>query len=590
MTLLKKLRNRYERDGLITFIKNCVLHYPRIYFLNNWRTKRAYSFYLKNEYSHQELESLHQEIRSSSLKPLISVVMPTYKSNLHFLEMAIKSVTNQTYQNWELCIVDDASNDAALTAYLTDISLKDPRIKCHFSSTNIHISETTNQAISMCSGNFVALLDHDDKLSPYALAFIAREIIRNPNIQLIYSDEDKLNSTGIRYEPYFKCDWNYELFLGQNMISHLGVYNLELIRSIGGFRKGYEGSQDYDLALRCIEKISAAQIAHIPKVLYHWRVLPGSAALNISEKPYAITAAENALNDHLQRIGKNGLTKYIHFGYRIDYELTQLGQEIDVFIAHEKSDIASLTTLCRRLAKNSYIKKIFVTSQAIKKDYFQCISDKINLIQTSRNEQIQVIFETFENNCESEFALFLNENALIDELDNRWIVELLLQIKNSGATLVSGSVFNNKNYLISGPQFINKSGFQADLFKDHHESNGGYFGRMQLTQRLSAVSIDCVLGSKTYLSNHLKTIGIERLHSIIQLHHLISANNEKIIWTPFSKIKIGPSNQINNIESGKKTPLENFSDPFYSPNFIDGNRSFLIDPKPQRATKKSKLF
>jgi glycosyltransferase involved in cell wall biosynthesis len=490
-------------------------------------------------------------------------------------------VINQTYQNWELCIVDDASNDPALIAYLTKISLEEPRIKCHFSSTNNHISETSNQAIAMCSGSFVALLDHDDELSPYALAFIVREIARNPSIQLIYSDEDKLNSAGIRYEPYFKCDWNYELFLGQNMISHLGVYNIELIRSIGGFRKGYEGSQDYDLALRCIEKISAAQIVHIPKVLYHWRVLPGSTALNIIEKPYAITAAENALNDHLQRIGKKGFAEYIHFGYRIEYELIEFDQVIDVFISHNNADVFNLTTLCSRLAKNFYVRKIFVISQALDKDYLQGISDKVNFIETSRNLQIQAIFEAFDNNCESEFALFLNEHALIDEFDNRWLKELLLQINNSGSTLVAGSSFNNKNYLISGPQFINKSGFLVDLFNDYHESNGGYFGRMQLTQRVSAVSMDCVLGSKTKLMNHLKAISIECLRSTIQFHSLISSNKEKIIWTPFSKIKINSSSKINSIEDNKRNPFVNFVDPFYSPNFSDGNTSFLIDPNPQ---------
>jgi glycosyltransferase involved in cell wall biosynthesis len=584
MNLIKKIISRHKRDGLFIFIKNCILHYPRIYFLNNRRIKRAYSLYLKNEYSFGELDALQKEIDNSQLKPLISVVMPTYKSNLFFLKLAVDSVIKQTYSNWELCIVDDASNDPKLTEYLTQLSLEDHRIKCYFSKNNQHISGTSNKALSMCSGIFVALLDHDDELSPYALAYLAREIIKNPSVQVIYSDEDKINSSGKRYEPYFKCDWNYELFLGQNMISHLGAYNTELLRSIGGFRKGFEGSQDYDLALRCIEKIAPAQITHIPKVLYHWRVLPGSTALNINEKPYAILAAEKALNEHLIRIGKKGEAEYIHFGYRIKYEFTPSKEVVDVFIAHCEADELSLLNLCRRLSKNPCINKVFVSSRSTKFDSLISNVTKVRRIERKFNSNFQAQLDCFQKMHAAEFAIFINEYALIDDLDNRWLIELLSQMNNLDATLVAGSAFNGSNYLISGPQYINKSRTQISLFSDHHESNGGYFGRMQLTQRLSSVDTDCLLANSNALDKTLNQLDIGSMNSTAELFKQLASNGQKVVWTPFSRIRLSKFKPKKLESTSSYHQSIKFNDPYYSPNFLDGNSSFIINPNPNIET------
>ena len=214
-------------------------------------------------------------------RPKISIVMPVYDPPLQFLDEAIGSVRKQLYSDWELCIADDASKNVAVRDLLKRHAAEDARIKLVFRAENGHISRASNSALALATGEFIALFDNDDLLPEHALYCVAETIIANPSAGIIYSDEDKLSESGIRIDPYFKCDWNPELFLGHNLINHLGVYRTDIVKAMGGFREGYEGSQDYDLAARVIEQITPEQIVHIPRILYHWRILPGSAAMNV---------------------------------------------------------------------------------------------------------------------------------------------------------------------------------------------------------------------------------------------------------------------------------------------------------------------
>jgi GT2 family glycosyltransferase len=188
-------------------------------------------------------------------------------------------------------------------ALLRRFERSDPRIKVEFRKDNGHISEASNSALALAKGDYIVLVDHDDAIPAHCLAVIARAINDHPGAQVLYSDEDKLDTDGVRRDPYFKGAFNEYLMFGHNMVSHIGVYSRALVTSIGGFRKGYEGSQDYDLLLRCLDQCDASRIVHIPHVLYHWRMLPGSTAVSADQKSYAIDAAQRALNDHFDRRG-----------------------------------------------------------------------------------------------------------------------------------------------------------------------------------------------------------------------------------------------------------------------------------------------
>ncbi len=236
--------------------------------------------------------------------PLISVLVPSHDPDLHWLERAIGSVRAQSYEKWELCVVDDASGTADVREWLRSRGDRDPRIRCIRLQRNVGISGATNAALELANGPFFALLDHDDELAPHAL-FEMAAAIRRFDPDLLYSDEDKIDVDGRLRDAAFKPDFSPDWLLSCNFISHLGVFRSALTRELGGFRSEFDGSQDYDLALRFADR--SARIHHVPRVLYHWRTVRGSTADPWAEaKPWAYDAARRAIASHLERVGERG--------------------------------------------------------------------------------------------------------------------------------------------------------------------------------------------------------------------------------------------------------------------------------------------
>jgi O-antigen biosynthesis protein len=247
---------------------------------------------------------IRRQIDAMAYRPVFSVLMPVYNPPAKFLRLAIESVRSQLYPDWELCIADDASTEPEVRQVLEEAVESDLRIRVVHRPLNEHISVATNTALEVATGEFIALLDHDDELPEHALYHVAVALNANRALDLLYSDEDKIDAEGNRFGHYFKPDWNPDLFLGQNLISHLGVYRRTLALEIGGFRKGYEGSQDWDFSLRFTERVPASHIFHIPHILYHWRAIRGSTAFSIAAKRYAVDAGRRAIVDywHRQRV------------------------------------------------------------------------------------------------------------------------------------------------------------------------------------------------------------------------------------------------------------------------------------------------
>ena len=281
--------------------------------------------------------------------------MPVYNPDLVYLSAAINSVRAQVYGKWELCIADDASTDALVGQTLKEHAAADSRIKLTFRERNGHLAACSNSALQLAKGEWVVLLDQDDLLPEHALAVVAATIQDHPEAGLIYSDEDKIDQSGARCSPFFKPDWNPELLLGQNYINHLGVYRRALLLEIGGFREGYEGSQDHDLALRCVEKLQPDQIRHIPRVLYHWRMTEGSAAAVADAKPYAQKAARRAIDDHLRRTNVAGTVVACPenpYWYRVIYHLPSPAPLVSVIIP-TRDQVALLQRCLASLHENT---------------------------------------------------------------------------------------------------------------------------------------------------------------------------------------------------------------------------------------------
>jgi GT2 family glycosyltransferase len=237
--------------------------------------------------------------------PLMSVVMPCYETPPHFLREAIASVQAQRYPHWELCIVDDASPSNQILQIVSEFANNDSRIRVQRRQENGHISAASNTALEMARGEWVVLMDHDDLLAVTALLELATEINKHPDSQIIYSDEDHIDARKNRSNPYFKPDFDPDLLLGQNMVSHLGAYRRDLIVSIGGFRNGFEGSQDHDLVLRASTACTPDTVRHIPSILYHWRQQAGPASFSEKSLEKCVLASRRAVTEHLNNRGIN---------------------------------------------------------------------------------------------------------------------------------------------------------------------------------------------------------------------------------------------------------------------------------------------
>lgn len=254
--------------------------------------------------------------------PCISILLAVYDPPEEFLDAAIWSVRRQDYASWELCIADDGSRNPRIHDLIRAHTESDERIRAVFRSTNGGISAASNAALELANSEWVALLDHDDLLAHHALKHVAQAARSHPHAKLIYSDEDKVNAEGQREAPYFKPDWNRTLFCSHHLMAHLAVYSADLLRAVGGFRSEFDGAQDYDLALRCVERLRDDQIIHLPRVLYHWRIHPQSTAdVSSNAKPLAMIRGERALNEHFARVGLRARAHLTGHGYRIRYDL-----------------------------------------------------------------------------------------------------------------------------------------------------------------------------------------------------------------------------------------------------------------------------
>jgi GT2 family glycosyltransferase len=235
--------------------------------------------------------------------PLISVLVTAYNTPEQWLRRCLDSVLHQAYDNWELCVADGASTAPHVATVLSEYARRDRRVRVIYREHGGDIAAASNSALAMIHGGFVVLLDHDDELRPHALLRIAETVVAGPQLSLVYSDEDKIDADGKRFDPNFKPDWNPDLLRSQNYMCHLVAVRTSLVRKVGGFREGFERSQDYDLVLRCSEHLDARQIGHIPEVLYHWRAVADSTAFGRGAQAYSADAGARAVAEHLARTG-----------------------------------------------------------------------------------------------------------------------------------------------------------------------------------------------------------------------------------------------------------------------------------------------
>ena len=452
------------------------------------------------------MAALGQKIEDLGITTTFSVVMPVYNPPLDYLRQAIESVQAQVYPHWEICIADDASPNAAVRELLTELAAEDPRIKLVFREKNGHISAATNSALEIATGDYIALMDNDDLLPPHALAYMALAAHQHPQAGLIYSDEDKVTEDNVRQAPYFKCQFNYELFLSQNMISHFGVYRRSVLEEIGGFRVGYEGAQDWDLALRVIEKVGPENIVHVPRVLYHWRIFPGSTALALEEKDYALKAQIESITSHLQRIGKPDTQVYPAPGIpgllRIKHRLPDPLPLVSIVIPTR--DRVELLSMCVNsiLEKTAYPHyQIVVVDNGSTDEKALAYLDSI-----AKDERVKVIradipfnYSALNNlgvaQTDGEYLVLMNNDIEITQTD--WLEEMLAFACQPDIGCVGAQLWYPNNTLQHGGVVLGIGGVASHAHKGIPRGNFGYFGRASAHQMFSAVTAACLMIRKS---------------------------------------------------------------------------------------------
>lgn len=478
--------------------------------------------------------------------PLISVVMPTYNAKPQWLTEAIESVKKQLYPYWELCIADDASTDPAIRPLLERFAHEDARIKVVFREQNGHISAASNSALELATGEWVALLDHDDLLPAHALYCVADTSIKYPEAGVIYSDEDKVDETGNRFSPHFKSDWNPDLFFSQNYVSHLGVYRRSILEKIGGFRTGVEGSQDQDLLLRCLPYVTDDQIFHIPRVLYHWRAVEGSTALALSEKSYSTEAGIKSLRDYFasRKQAATIAAGLLPNTYRVRYAIPQPEPLVSLLIPTR--DRRALTETCVRsiLEKSTYTKyEIMIL------DNGSVDAETLEFFREIQREDLRVKVlrydYPFNYSAINNFGVRHAKGSIIGLINNDievispdWLTEMVSHVTRPEIGCVGAKLYYGNNTLQHGGVILGIGGIAGHSHKCFPRLNPGYFTRLLLPQALSAVTAACLLVRREIYDavQGLDETNLKVAFNDVDFCLKVREAGYRNLWTPYAEL------------------------------------------------------
>jgi GT2 family glycosyltransferase len=493
----------------------------------------------------ESLAALAARVPQLRQRPLISIVVPVYHRSADdevWLRRAVDSVRRQVYPHWELCLADDASPAPHVRPLLEEFMREDPRIKAVFRERNGHISHASNSALGLVTGEFTALLDHDDELAPHALYEVASLLDVHPDTDLVYSDEDKIDEEGRRHEPYFKPDYLPDLFESQNYLSHLSVYRTSLLRAVDGFRPGYEGSQDWDLALRVIERSSPERIRHIPKVLYHWRAILGSTALMLSEKNYPVEAAKRALTDHFQRIGEAvELVPVPGDHWRARRPRPEPAPLVSIIIptrnGHHLISRCIDTLVAKTLYPNYEILVIDNGSdEPATLEYFRQIeSDRIAVLRYDAPFNYSAINNHGVRHARGSIIALLNNDLEI--LHGEWLDEMVSQAVRPEIGCVGALLYYPNDTIQHAGVVIGMGGVAGHLFRDFPRGTDGRCNRARLTQNFSAVTAACLVVRRDTFE---KVGGLDESLAVafndIDFCLRVRATGLRNLWTPFAEL------------------------------------------------------
>lgn len=472
------------------------------------------------------------------IEPKISIIVPMYNTPVKFFKELVDSLINQTYSNWELCLADGSpeKNDE-----LKKIHESDSRIKYSFIGENKGISGNTNEALKLASGDFIALLDHDDLLPIFSLYEVVKCINENPDVEFIYTDEDKITTLDKpRFNPHYKPDFSLDFLRSNNYICHFSIFKKELMDKLGGFRSKYDGAQDFDIIIRMSE--NTKNIVHIPKVLYHWRVHENSTAKPGGEaKPYAFEAGVVVVQDHLERMGiKATVTHGATLGtYRTDYEV-EGNPKVSIIIPNKDAIDILDTCIKSILEKTTYsnYEIVIVENNSENKETFEYYkkieeNDRVKIVTYPEKKfNYSAIINYGVKNSDGEFILQLNNDTEL--LTENWLEQMIGFAQREDVGAVGCKLYYPDNTIQHAGIIIGIESVAGHLFRGLPRHLHGYFARESTVQDFNAVTAACMMAKRSiYEEVDYMDESFEVSFNDLDFCLKIREKGKLIVYTPF---------------------------------------------------------
>jgi GT2 family glycosyltransferase len=476
--------------------------------------------------------------------PLLSVVMPVYNAPERWLRAAIASVREQLYPHWELCIADDCSPAPHVRPLLEAAAAQDARIRVTFRTANGGIAAASNSALALARGTHVGLLDHDDALAEQALYLVAAAVRGQPGLDFLYSDEDKLDEEGRRCLPYFKPDWNPDLLLNQNYVTHFAVYRRTLLERIGGFRQGFDGGQDFDLALRFTEQTEPARIGHLPFVLYHWRMVPGSTAQAVSNKSYTLVAAKRAMEDALRRRCAAATVEpgLLPIFFRVAYSIPAPAPLVSLIVPTRDKVRLLRTCIESVLARTTYprFEIVVVDNQSAEGAtlaYFERLrgDPRVRIVPWAHPFNYAALNNFAAAEARGELLCLLNND--IEVLTPDWLTELVGHALRPEVGAAGARLLYPDGTLQHAGIFLGYKGSAGHLFK-HIPAQYPTMGlRTFVAQNVSGVTAACLVLRKAV---YAEAGGLDERYAVafndVDFCLRIRERGYRIVWTPYATL------------------------------------------------------
>ncbi len=588
--VIRKSHARYKRHGWKGMISRLNKEHVmlNLYETNHSGKVTDYKKWIeKNEKNISKVEILN-------FNPLISIITPTYNTPKKYLLEMLESVLAQTYTNWELCIADDASTNQDLIKILKEYEQNHENIKIVYRKKNGHISEASNSALSLTSGEFIAFLDHDDKLAPNALYEMVKKINTNKKLKLIYSDEDKINDKSIRFAPHFKSGWNRDMFYSHNYICHLVLLKKSVIDKVKGLRIGYEGSQDYDLLLRSLEYIKDQEIARVEKILYHWRAIKGSTAYGSSEKDYAHEAGLNALKNYFEKKDKDikVQTGLLTNTYKIDYPLPQDLPLVSLIVpTRDNYDILHkcINSIVEKTLYSNY--EIIIvdneTTCAQTLRYFDEIKQnpKIRILEYHHPFNYSSINNFAVEHTKGEFIGLINND--VELISEGWLSEMVSHALRETIGAVGAMLYYDNDTIQHAGVVLGIGGVAGHSHKNFKRGSDGYFSRLKIIQNFSAVTAACLVVKK---SIYEEVGGLDEANLSVAFNDVdfclkLIEKGYSNVWTPYVELYHHES-----VSRGADDNLEKVQRMNKEINYMKEKWSGLIDNDPKYNTNLTRTY